>query len=111
MQKACAIGRRRPALANATLRTYRYKLAAELDGLLRIIPAHTAGDKLQQAIEGCRRFLFTFLADRAIPPTNNGSEQALRPCHELLPVRMGRAPLCRHPLRHRNRPPPRHRRP
>jgi transposase len=24
--------------------------------------------------------LFTFLADRAIPPTNNGSEQALRPC-------------------------------
>ena len=28
----------------------------------------------------CRRFLFVFLADRAIPPTNNGSEQALRPC-------------------------------
>ena len=80
LQKACAIGRRRPALANATLRTYRYKLAAELDGLLRIIPAHAAGDKLQQAIERCRRFLFTFLADRAIPPTNNGSEQALRPC-------------------------------
>ena len=80
LQKACAIGRRRPALANATLRTYRYKLDAELDGLLRIIPAHAAGDKLQQAIEGCRRFLFTFLADRAIPPTNNGSEQALRPC-------------------------------
>jgi transposase len=25
-------------------------------------------------------YLFVFLADRAIPPTNNGSEQALRPC-------------------------------
>ena len=80
LQRACAIGRRRPALADATLRTYRYKLDAELDALLRIIPTHTAGDKLQQAIEGCRRFLFTFLANRAIPPTNNGSERALRPC-------------------------------
>ena len=78
LQRACAIGRRRPALA--TLRTYRYKLDAELDALLRSIPTHTAGDKLQQAIEGCRRFLFTFLANRAIPPTNNGSERALRPC-------------------------------
>ena len=29
---------------------------------------------------GCRRYLFVFLADRAIPPTNNGSEQAPRPC-------------------------------
>ena len=80
LQRACAIGRRRPALADATLRTYRYKLDAELDALLRSIPTHTAGDKLQQAIEGCRRFLFTFLANRAIPPTNNGSERALRPC-------------------------------
>ena len=78
LQRACAIGRRRPALA--TLRTHRYKLDAELDALLRSIPTHTAGDKLQQAIEGCRRFLFTFLANRAIPPTNNGSERALRPC-------------------------------
>jgi transposase len=80
LQRACAIGRRRPALADATLRTYRYKLDAELDALLRSIPTHTAGDKLQQAIKGCRRFLFTFLANRAIPPTNNGSERALRPC-------------------------------
>jgi transposase len=31
-------------------------------------------------IKGCRRFLFVFLANRAIPPTNNGSEQALSPC-------------------------------
>jgi hypothetical protein len=31
-------------------------------------------------IKGCRRHLFVFLANRAIPPTNNGSERALRPC-------------------------------
>jgi transposase len=80
LQRACAIGRRRPALADATLRAYRYKLDADLDALLHIIPTHTAGEKLKEAIAGCRRSLFVFLADRAVPPTNNGSEQALRPC-------------------------------
>ena len=30
-------------------------------------------------IKGCRRYLFVFLENRAVPPTNNGSEQALRP--------------------------------
>src|SRR4249919_1628649 len=48
--------------------------------LLRIAPAHGAGNKLQGVIMSCRRHLFVFLANRAIPPTNNGSEQALRPC-------------------------------
>jgi transposase len=48
--------------------------------LLRLTPTHAAGTKLQQVIRGCRRHLFVFLADRAIPPTNNSSEQALRPC-------------------------------
>src|SRR5260370_5625886 len=43
-------------------------------------PAHGAGNELQGVIKGCRRSLFVFLANRAIPPTNNGSEQALRPC-------------------------------
>jgi Transposase IS66 family len=38
------------------------------------------GQKLQNVIKGCRRHMFVFLANRAIPPTNNGSEQALRPC-------------------------------
>ena len=80
LQRACAIGRRRAALADATLRAYRYKLDASLDALLRIAPTHAAGEKLQNAIKGCRRFLFVFLANRAVPPTNNGSEQALRPC-------------------------------
>jgi transposase len=79
-QRACGIAKRRPQLADATLRTYARKLDASLDALMRITPSHAAGHKLQQVIKGCRRYLFVFLANRAIPPTNNGSEQALRPC-------------------------------
>ena len=47
---------------------------------MRLTPTHRAGTKLQQVIKGCRRYLFVFLTNREIPPTNNGSEQALRPC-------------------------------
>jgi transposase len=80
LQRACGIGGRRDRLADATLRTYAYKLDAELDALQRITPTHQAGKKLQRVIKQCRRYILVFLADRAIPPTNNGSEQALRPC-------------------------------
>src|SRR5712664_1484711 len=68
------------------IRDAQYAIDAELDVLLRITPAHGAGNKLQGVIKGCRRYLFVFLANRAIPPTNNGSDastsaqQALRPC-------------------------------
>ncbi len=80
LKQACAIGGRRAALADATLRAYGYQLDAKLDALLGITSTHAAGKKLQKVIKGCRRHLFVFLANRAIPPTNNGSEQALRPC-------------------------------
>ena len=62
------------------MRTYNFKLDAELDALMRIAPTHEAGEKLQQVIKGCRRYMFVFLANREIPPTNNGSERSLRPC-------------------------------
>ena len=80
LSRACKIAGRRNQLADATLRAYAYKLDTELDGLLRITPVHGAGNKLQGVIKGCRRHMFVFLANRAVPPTNNGSEQALRPC-------------------------------
>ena len=80
LKRACAIGARRATLADATLRAYAYQLDATLDALLRLTATSIAGKKLQHAIRGCRRYLFVFLASRAIPPTNNGSEQALRPC-------------------------------
>jgi transposase len=79
LEEACRIGGRRDRLTDATLRTYAYKLDAQLDALMRLTPTHRAGAKLQQIIKGCRRYLFVFLANREIPPTNNGSEQALRP--------------------------------
>ena len=80
LSRACKIARRRPQLADATLRAYAYKLDTELDALLRITPTHGAGQKLQHMIKRFRRHMFVFLVNRAIPPTNNGSEQALRPC-------------------------------
>jgi transposase len=79
LRRACGIASRRTDLADATLRTYAYTLNAKLDALLRIAPTHAAGNKLHKVIKGCRRYLFVFLENRAVPPTNNGSEQALRP--------------------------------
>jgi len=80
LQRACAISSRRDRLTDATLRAYGYKLDAKLDALLRTSPTRGEGNKLQRVIKQCRRHMFVFLANRAIPPTNNGSEQALRPC-------------------------------
>jgi len=52
---------------------YAAKLEAGLDRLLRIIKRF-------------RQHLFVFVTHRDIPPTNNGSEQALRPCVVLRKV-------------------------
>ena len=80
LASACAIGQRRPRLADTTLRSYAAKLETRLDALLRIIPASDQGKKFQAAIKKYRQNLFVFVTIRAIPPTNNGSERALRPC-------------------------------
>jgi transposase len=80
LRQACAIGRRRDRLADTTLRTYAAKLETRLDGLLRAVPTHKQGEKLRAIIKKYRPNLFVFVTNRAIPPTNNGSERALRPC-------------------------------
>lgn len=80
LEQACRMGRRRSALADTTLRSYGHKLERRLDCLLKIAPRGRAGEKLQRTIKRCRQNLFVFLANRELPPTNNGSEQALRPC-------------------------------
>jgi transposase len=79
LEDACGIGRRRPNLADATLRSYACKLEKRLDNLLRITPIVSEGEKLQRAIKQYRQHLFVFVTNREIPATNNGSEQALRP--------------------------------
>jgi len=80
LRQACAIGRRRERLADATLRSYAAKLDNRLNELLRIVPKDSEGEKLQRTIKRFRQNLFVFVTNRELPPTNNGSEQAIRPC-------------------------------
>jgi transposase len=80
LQKACAIGRRRPDLADATIKAYARDLARELDRLLDLEPTQTDGNHLRASmvVDG-RDKLLVFLTRRDIEPTNNVSERALRP--------------------------------
>jgi transposase len=78
-KRACAIGRRRADLADATLKAYLADLERRLDRLLRLTPIHPAGRKLQDTIKAIRGNLFVFMTNREIEATNNGSERALRP--------------------------------
>jgi transposase len=78
--RACRIGRNRERLKDVTLKIYQARLDKRLDELMARTPTNSEGIKLQRAIKKCRRHLFVFVANRDLPPTNNGSEQALRPC-------------------------------
>ena len=78
--RACRIGRRRDKLADSTLKQYAARLEARLDAIMRREPLCKAGVKLQRMIKKIRRHLFVFVTHRDVPPTNNGSERALRPC-------------------------------
>ena len=80
LKRACAIGRRRSALADATLRSYEADLERRLDRIMTLDPTHPAGTKLKRIIRKVRRHLFAFVRNRSPEPTNNGSERALRPC-------------------------------
>jgi transposase len=80
LQDACAIGRRRPDLADATIKAYQRRLQRELDRLLKLKPTAAAGRHLRDAMFlDARDKLLTFLSRRDVEPTNNASEQALRP--------------------------------
>jgi len=80
LKQAIAISHRRDRLADTTLTVYAARLEAKLDRLLQIEPANRQGQKLLRIIKKYRQNLFVFVTNRAVPPTNNGSEQALRPC-------------------------------
>src|SRR5690349_21070697 len=93
LKRAVRIGRRRPALADATLAAYHARLQAEIDALLGIVPATEAGRKLRRIVKRFRQNLLVFVTNRAVPPTNNGSEQALRPCVVFRKVTNWTSPL------------------
>jgi len=80
LKRACAIGRRRARLTDATLKSYAADLERRLDRLMALVPSHPAGGKLQAVIKKTRRHLFVFVQNRDLTATNNGSERALRPC-------------------------------
>lgn len=80
LKRACAIGRRRDELKDATLKNYEADLNRRLDRLMALAPTAKAGRKLQTMFKKVRRHLFVFVTNREITATNNGSERALRPC-------------------------------
>jgi transposase len=80
LKDACAVGHRRPDLADATIAAHRRRLETALERLLASKPTDAEGRKLRDAVAlDCRGKLFAFLKRRDVEPTNNESERALRP--------------------------------
>ena len=80
LKRACDIGRRRPNLADSTIKAYARTLEHELDRLLELEPTNADGRYLRDAIiVDARDKLLVFLTRRDVEPTNNGSERSLRP--------------------------------
>lgn len=77
--RAIAIGRRRDALRDTTLVQYRADLDRRLDRVMALPRRGEAAEKLRRRIARDRNHLFVFITDRAVPPTNNVCERALRP--------------------------------
>jgi transposase len=77
---ACAVGRRRPDLADATIAAHRRRFERELERLLALKPTDAEGRRLRDTVYvDCSDKLFVFLKRRDVEPTNNESERALRP--------------------------------
>lgn len=66
-------------MKDSTLAAYAAKAERRLDALLGVPAAHPAGRELQRQIKAWRGKFFVFLSDRRVPPTNNASEQEIRP--------------------------------
>jgi transposase len=80
LKDACAVGRRRPDLADTTIAAHRRRLERQLERLLALKPTDAEGRKLRDAVAlECRDKLLVFLKRRDAEPTNNASERALRP--------------------------------
>jgi transposase len=79
LQRACAIGRKRPQITDATIARHARGLRRELDRLLALRPTNGEGIHLRAAMSLDRDKLLVFLARRDVEPTNNASERGLRP--------------------------------
>jgi transposase len=80
LTRACAIGRKRPQISDATIAQHARDLRRERDRLLDLKPTNSAGSHLRASMAvGARDKLLVFLTRRDVEPTNNGSERELRP--------------------------------
>lgn len=77
--RAIAIGRRRDALKDSTLKQHQADLDRRLDRIMVAVPVGEPGRKLRRRIAANRAHLFVFVTDRRVPYTNNVSERNLRP--------------------------------
>jgi transposase len=77
--RAMAIGKRRDALKDTTLKQYLYDLDRRLDRIVGAVPIGEAGRKLHKRMRANRAHLFVFMIRRDVPYTNNISERHLRP--------------------------------
>jgi transposase len=79
LKDACAVGHRRPDLADSTIAAHRRRLHRELDRLLKLKPTDIEGSHLRAAIDvTARDKLLVFLTRRDVEATNNVSERILR---------------------------------
>jgi transposase len=79
LKDACAVGHRRPDLADSTIAAHRRRLDRELDRLLDLKPTDVEGSHLRATIAvTARDKLLVFLTRRDVEATNNESERALR---------------------------------
>ena len=80
LKKACAIGRKRPQLADTTIAKHARELKRELDRLLNLKPTNSQGNHLRASmVVDAHDKLLVFLTRRDVEPTNNVSERGLRP--------------------------------
>jgi transposase len=77
--RAVAIGRRRAALKDTTLKQYGGDLDRRLDRIMAAVPIGEPGRKLRKRMAANRAHLFVFMTNRDVPYTNNVSERQLRP--------------------------------
>ena len=79
LQRAVTLSHRRDHLKDSTLAQYRADLERRLTALMALAPTNPHGRRLRRRYAKDRDGLFTFMTDRRVPPTNNGSERELRP--------------------------------
>ena len=76
--RACALARRRHRLKDTTLKRYAHDLEQRLDKVMACQPSQADGKRLRKRYGKDRDSLFTFMTERDLPATNNGSERAIR---------------------------------